>query len=491
GNHRVIPARKYTAEEYAAYANATAAAMRAVDPSIKIGLVMVPGAATDVECSWNRTVVRLAGKAGDYLVIHVYGPSGGSGLAEEAMLRSCMAFGEQVSRHLDDYRAMALRESGRPLPLAVTEFNGSLGETVKPYRFSYAEALECADLLRVFLQPERQVLTASYWQFLNGYFGMLRTDKEAKTGPDGAPEEKPMYPLYRLWGRHFGTRLVAADVAGPRASFEGSGTAMPASGDAYVGSKPIGPVSLEGRIALAGGSKTETPLVLEGENAAEGAFALRFSGISGKLYPRLARFPRSADFPPGAFALDVSCEARFVPDAGSAVAPLGLGLGDSRGWEKTRSAVALHGITTEWKPFSILYQAPADATAVDLVARLETGKTVVSGRLEVRRLRIEARTGERFPDYPLLTASASLSADGKTLYLVVFNKSDKRDIPATVRLSGFRAASAKVWEVNGPGLGAFDGVAETVHGDSLAPQADGSVSRLFPAHSMTTIELSN
>src|ERR1700733_1998051 len=70
GNHRLLPHRQFSPEQYASYANATAAAMRKVDPSIKIGIVTVPGPGDDVESNWNRSVVHLAGQSADFVVIH-------------------------------------------------------------------------------------------------------------------------------------------------------------------------------------------------------------------------------------------------------------------------------------------------------------------------------------------------------------------------------------------------------------------------------------
>jgi hypothetical protein len=60
-----------------------------------------------------------------------------------------------------------------------------------------------------------------------------------------------------------------------------------------------------------------------------------------------------------------------------------------------------------------------------------------------------------------ITASASASDDGKTLHLIVFNKSMDQDIKATIRVSGFEPAHAVWWEVNNanllsPGAGCGD-----------------------------------
>ena len=478
GNMRMIPHRHYTPEEYAAYANATAAAMRAVDPSIKIGIVMEPGAGIDVECTWNHTVARLAGKSADYLIVHIYAPDIGKRTPEPEFFRGCMAVVEQSEKHIDDYRALALKESGRDLPVAMTEFNGPASPDKAPERFSYGEALECADLLRVFLKPEHHVLTASYWEFLNGAFGMVRSDRYAPDG--GTIMEMPAYALYRLWTKHLGTRLATAHVEGPSLPFGGAGSVYPAIGDAYVPSRLIGEVPTDGRFNFA-----KLAAGITGEGGTGGAFALHLDGITGKNYARLAILPK----PDSAGQCDytVSFEARFVPEPGSAVVPLGFGVEDGRGWTATRSGTGINGIVTEWKPFQIMYHALPDTAALSLVGRLEFGSAKVSGRLEVRGLKVEAFSAPRFPAYALLTACAMVSEDGKTLHLIVFNKSTGQDISAGLDLAHFHAASARVWQVNAPDFGSRYGVGETVHGATL-DMAGAEPVYLFPAHSMTAID---
>jgi alpha-N-arabinofuranosidase len=193
--------------------------------------------------------------------------------------------------------------------------------------------------------------------------------------------------------------------------------------------------------------------------------------------------------PKGAGACDykVSLEARFVPDSQSPAGPIGFVVGDVRGWPATRSAVGLDGVGTEWKAFQEPYHGLPDTTAITLQAHLDFGTAKVSGQLEVRAFKIEAISSPLFPAYSLLTASASLSEDGKTLHLIVFNKSGGLNIPVTLRLAGFQASSARIWEVNGPDLGALGGVTETAQGALLDMTGAESV-HVFPAHSLTAID---
>ena len=73
GSHKTNPRRSYTPEQYIKYATDSIKAIRKVDPTVKLGLVTVPGNGTDWNCDWNRKVI--AG-AGDDLAVPVAVPVG-------------------------------------------------------------------------------------------------------------------------------------------------------------------------------------------------------------------------------------------------------------------------------------------------------------------------------------------------------------------------------------------------------------------------------
>ena len=126
-----------------------------------------------------------------------------------------MVAGQHVEEHLIEYHQMIQQQLGHDLPLAVTEFNGGLDTFGSAYRFSFGNALECADLLRVFLKPESHVVFANYFNFLNGYFGMVRIPQRS-----GRYEPRRRAGLPAL--RTLGPALWLATGAG--------GGAIPASG---------------------------------------------------------------------------------------------------------------------------------------------------------------------------------------------------------------------------------------------------------------------
>jgi alpha-N-arabinofuranosidase len=488
GNHRVLPRRQYSAEQYAAYANATAAAMRRVDPKIKLGIVMVPGPGTDVNCDWNRTVVHLAGASADFVVIHVYAPQEPkTGVSEQLRMQAMMVAPQHVEEHLLEYHQMIKQQLGHDLPLAITEYNGALDEFGSPYRFSYGNALECADLLRVFLKPELNVALANYFNFLNGYFGMLRTPVHSS---NNEPEtEKPAFPLYKLWAQHFGSQLVKVEVQAPREEFPGAGSEMPAKGSVPEPRRQIQRIDLDKYSSLVG---TVWPKLVNVQIQRQNSdFTIRLQNLSHSIYPLLAGIPRP-DVPPGTpVEFSVSFDAKFTPDPGSDIAPMGVGLIDSRGWNQTHSGIGLDAVTTEWRHFEGTYGLTAETSAVDLSARLIAEGKNVSGTLQLHNVVVTAFVSAHDAAYPLLTSSASTSSAGKKLYLIVFNKSASDSIPADIHLPGFSAAKAQYWEVNGPSLPATSGVSTTVQGTSVPLSNASTATHVFPAHSMTAIEFVN
>jgi alpha-N-arabinofuranosidase len=487
GNHRVLPHRQYSAEQYAAYANAAAAAMRKVDPRIKIGIIMMPGAGTDVNCEWNRTVIHLAGARADFVVIHMYAPEEpDTGVPKNVLMQSMMVAPQHVEAHLIEYHQLIQQQLGRDLPLAVSEFNGSLDQSRKPYRFSYGDALECADLLRVFLKPELNVAMANYWNFLNGYFGMLRTpvppsDHEAET-------EEPVFPLYELWAQHFGSQLVQVDVQAPRAEFPGAGSEVAAKGRISEARRQIQEINLDRYSSLGG---TLWPKLLNVQIRRQNSdFTIRLQNLSRSIYPLLARIPRPDIAPGTPVEFSVSFDAKFTPNPGSDTGPMGIGLVDSRGWDQTHSGIGLDGVTTNWKHFSGTYRLTGQTPNVDLNVRLMAEGENVSGTLQVHNLVLADFVSAHDAAYPLLTSSASTSSDGMMVYLIVFNKSAGDPIPTAIRLSGFSAVRAQYWEVNGPALDSTNGVRTTEQGAALPLHSASIATHVFPAHSMTAIEFS-
>jgi hypothetical protein len=147
----------------AAYARGVVAfadAMKAADPSIKVGAVLtMPANWPDAlvgegdEGTWNQTVLSIAGSKIDFVDVHWY-PGGGT--AAEALDKSA---------HIDD-AVYLLREQirryagGRNLGISLTETNVGVGPNTQP------GALFLADVYSGLL--ENGVFTVNWWNVHNG-----------------------------------------------------------------------------------------------------------------------------------------------------------------------------------------------------------------------------------------------------------------------------------------------------------------------------------
>nr|BFE76203.1 hypothetical protein GCM10020092_095040 [Actinoplanes digitatis] len=149
-------------KEYAANVVAYAAAMKAVDPSIKVGAVLtMPGnwpdgiVGTGDQGTWNAEVLTRAGASIDFVDVHWY-PGGGT--AAESLTRT---------EHIEDavylLRGQLARYAGANadrIGISMTETNVGVGQNTQP------GALFLADVYSGLL--EQGVFTVQWWNTHNG-----------------------------------------------------------------------------------------------------------------------------------------------------------------------------------------------------------------------------------------------------------------------------------------------------------------------------------
>lgn len=152
-----------------------ASAMKAVDPTIKVGAVLtLPGnwpdgvLATGDDADWNHTVLSLAGSAIDFVIVHWY-PSGSgasNALSEPSQLPGELA---QLRQEIDQYAGA----HASAIKIALTEMNSDVDEDTQP------DALFAADAYMTAL--EQGVFTVDWWDTRNG-------PGTISTAPDGATD---------------------------------------------------------------------------------------------------------------------------------------------------------------------------------------------------------------------------------------------------------------------------------------------------------------
>jgi Cellulose binding domain/Fibronectin type III domain len=157
-----------------------ASAMKAVDPSIKIGAVLtLPGnwpdsvVAAGDSADWNKTVLADAGGAIDFVIVHWYPSptSAASMLAEPAQVAGELA---QLRQEIDQYAG----PDGPDIQIAMTEVNSGVDTDTQP------DALFGADTYLTALA--NGVFTVDWWDTHNGPTAI-------STAPDGATD-------YDDWG---------------------------------------------------------------------------------------------------------------------------------------------------------------------------------------------------------------------------------------------------------------------------------------------------
>jgi len=482
GNHDVVPHRQFSPAEYVRWFNECAARMRKVDPSIKIG-ALTSTTFPSIDTEWNDAVLRGTAKTADFIVTHTYAVQIWSTerpveTPAETLMRACMASGEQFEAHLAKLRQKINALTGKNLPMAVTEYNAMfVQEKPAPYRFSLGGALFSADWLRVLMKPELNVLMANYWQFSNGYWGMVRDEV-------GGLRRMPAFFLFRLWAKHFGSTLIPVACTAPRLPFEGGvGAVQPAMGDVPKPERvSSGDLMLKAKIEEPSSEGMVTRV------GTDGGLTARLAGVSTERHLPLAKIYGKL----GA-RYRVSFEART--SEGLARGALGLSVVDVRGWEPYHSGTAIEGAESarEWKVFSGEFQTLPSAPGIVIAWRVIPRGSALSGTFEIRNLKVWTVEPASFAGYSAVTAAASKSPDGKKGYLILFNKHHSRACRVRVDWTGGPFAKALRWTVAGNRLEDTNLGSETVREIQSAVPVKLAGNRFtidLPQGSMTAIELS-
>lgn len=437
GNHAWQPGRIYSPREYVDYAVSSARAMRAIDPKIRLGIVMVPGNGMDFNCEWNREVIAGAGPVADFLVLHCYGPGIGNMNAGPA-LRAVLTYPDQLAGRLRDYRTLTQKLIGRDLPLAITEFNvGSTANQPFQHRFSYLAGLMDAQLFLLWQNPDNRVLLANYWHSLNGYWGAFHSDR--KTGE--IIRRHATLPFLEALGAFCGKEIVQTAIAdNPRVGANASPGVLRAAGTQNVPPELI---------------RSNTPVQWTPANLQSPALTAVQTGNNGlditvnhpekEFFGEFLKVARPDEIPEtDDFAIRVRYQARFIaaPEMKFPVnAFIRFGLADQRGWSATYSATACGGLTAgdDWRDFSHEFTAIPNCPGLSMLLRVENDVRKIAGKIEIRNLSVDIFTAPTVAGYPALYSFASVSGDGKKLYCIIINRDPQNACSPSLVLNAFPA----------------------------------------------------
>ena len=185
------------AATYARNLNRYAAAMRKVDPNIKLIAV------GDNNMDWNRTVVSNAGSSIDYLAIHhYYGRREMAGDLTNLMARPLFyqRFYDQVAKLLKE------SSPGHEIQLAINEWGLDLPVE---QQYSMLSALYGARLMNVFERSAGIVAMSAVSDLVNGWPGGI-----IQAGRDGA-FASAIYFVNQLYANTRGTDILSTAVESP------------------------------------------------------------------------------------------------------------------------------------------------------------------------------------------------------------------------------------------------------------------------------------
>lgn len=429
GNHKKgKEGRIIYGKEYAARYLAFRKAMKAADPRIKLGAVFHFG-------QWNKELIAAAGKEIDYLTPHIYvgGYSMNDGrLSPESLFAILLAGVNDVPLRLKTFQE-ELRAHGiaRSVPMAITEFNTHLTQSKPvPYRFSLGGALVVSEILRHFFY-DPNVIMANYWMFANEYWGMIRGFKPPYV-------KRPSYYAYRMFDRYLSDILLMPEIR--TSTFEspgGYGTPR-ATSAALRKQKELPEENL---------LKPQKWKFLKGDEFFEkrvsakelpdGVLEVEFKDGSNINYYHASK--TLAGYPLYGYKLTAEIRTEGLERSSGA----GVQIGDGRGYNVTKSCASTPGVVSrEWKKVSCVYTPLADTKNLVVLARRSGGGS--PGRMFIRNVSVSLAVPKDIGPAPLLGVTASVSEDGKTVSLLIVNKSMKAPERVTVRLPGIRGAKAEV-----------------------------------------------
>ena len=205
-----------TVAQYASTLKSFASAMKAVDPSIKIGAVSSPDPAV---AGWNPTLIRSAASSIDFVAVHdAYAPvfngaSSVKGASFDQVYQAMMAFPLTVASNLSgmeqEVRQNAAPADASRIRFAVTEWGPLFSQSSQSDWYDHTRtlgsALFVASMLETFIR-DTKLDVANFFKFADPLeMGMASDAGIAKVSGN----------VFQLFTQHFGNTLVESSVSSP------------------------------------------------------------------------------------------------------------------------------------------------------------------------------------------------------------------------------------------------------------------------------------
>lgn len=454
GNHYVKPHQRVLPEEYARNYLAFRKAMKAVDPEIQLGVVIVGK-------SWDAPIFRIVGNEFDFVIHHFY--QGVQPFAETEYIEN-FSGAERLRKELSEIR----RDIPKPdLKIAITEFNS----THTRHR-TLTAALFNASLLQAYLETPG-VFAAHYWQFCNEGFGMVRGYKP------GEIAKRPNALMYELFSANLLDRLVPIRI---------EGRMTPVRADLHKLTEEEKTLNLFRNSRWYWSNKTGNAKmqmlpgnVLKVEFLNDQPMNFFHIGISGKT--------------PKGDACAYRLTAEIRTEGMETTSGAQLQFGDGRGWDRTQSiSVTKPVLSGKWTPVTALYKNPlSDIKSLEIKVRRLSGGG--KGAIYIRNLQVTQEPRTTSTD-KVVAGLLTASKDGKTLALLLTNRSFTPETVTFDPATGNAFRNATVSEVSAEALTGPDAYADNeTKPDNVsivpvtAAHSGNKVRLTLPPHSLTGIRI--
>jgi alpha-N-arabinofuranosidase len=461
-------------------------AMKQVDANIKLGMV-----GTNEFPSlnyWFRNVLKIIGSQADFIIHHAYIPSysRNDNIPEAKELFSISLGCEaQIQNYYDEMNKLAYELTGKHIPIAVTEYNGLfIQEKPVEYRLSLGNALLNAEMIKVFLNPENNIVMANSFQFCNQYWGAVK----GYTYKHEPLVKRPLYYVFEMYHTHFGEELIQSDVICPKYDTYGGFGVVAAEGNGTEMNLLSSFVSLPTRWSIMQGEGCTTTL----END---TVIVHFSGSKDVNYYHANKVFPAKPFTGYRFSAWMKT-TDLSSDNGARIQ-----IGDGRGWDKTYSASISPDIrgTSDWTKVYTDYISLPDAKDIIICVRRFSGGGSIRGEIKCTNPEIQEFIPKTFPAVPYLSviasrkiSSGSAEKSGNTkVYLMVINRNMIDSISTQINIQGMAPRNARAWILSGSTVDATNEVDPeniTIHKNEYGKVKNGFKVH-FPPHSLTALEI--
>lgn len=462
-----------------------------VDPTVLLGAVSTEG---EIGLSyWGKIVAQLLGENLDFLILHIYRPGyykNSPHMPPKELFKITLAAPDQIKDLLKNIENELKEVTGRAVPIAITEHNGSfIQQKPVPYRYSLGNALFIADLLRVFLTIDVPILCANYWHFSNGYWGLVYNPNYVKG--KGNYYKRPNYYIFDLYANHFGKILLKTVVRSPGYTQPGFNKIKPN----IIKSKKINIISQnylptivkidpeEWKV-----KKVQCVNVVKYKSFIELIFDcekdINFFHVSYPVKLKAGYL----------YKLKAKIKAENLIDYGSGVR---LEVQDLRGWKKVqfaRSTFPVDG-TTDWIPVELEFIPPLDSKGVRIIIRRCGGRSSIRGIVKVKDVEIkDLGPAPQYGPTSYISAIASTNEKKDKIYIMVINKNLDHPMRTLIKIDGCSFSPVvRAWILNGPSITATnEHLRERVkiHYKKVRVKCEnGAFYFTFEPHSVTSLEV--